>query len=187
MQWDHSFYFSNNILQLFGLFKSILIRRWQIALWWISLQDLIDKFHKNPKRIFNIPDQPNTYVEVDLDEEWVIPEALRFTKSKWTPFAGKKIRGSVHRVVLRGEVAYIDGEVLVNPGYGQDIREVQARLNSQMPLHPPPTVDVVISRPNSVMEGLLSPNCEKRANDPSYDEQNGLSINYNLQIKKIIM
>lgn len=70
-----------------------------------------------------------------------------------------KLRGRVHRVVLRGEVAYVEGQILVNPGFGQDIREIQRLAKSQV--HPQaPTVDV-ISRPNSVLERLLSPNYEK--------------------------
>lgn len=46
----------------------------------------------------------------------VVLEAMPHSKSKWTPFAGKKVKGAVHRVVLRGEVAYVDGQVLVQPG-----------------------------------------------------------------------
>ena len=46
-----------------------------------------------------------------MDQEWVIPEAMTFSKAKWTPFAGTKVKGVVRRVILRGEVAYIDGEV----------------------------------------------------------------------------
>ena len=49
--------------------------------------------------------------QVDLEQEWVIPQAMQFTKSKWTPFQGMKVKGKVRRVVLRGEVAYIDGQV----------------------------------------------------------------------------
>lgn len=89
----------------------------------MTMDDLIQRFHRNPRRIFNLPEQPNTYVEVDPDEEWVIPEQLAHSKAKWTPFAGMRIRGRVHRVVLRGEVAYIDGEVLAAPGFGQNVRD----------------------------------------------------------------
>lgn len=46
-----------------------------------------------------------------MDEEWIIPEAMPFSKSQWTPFAGMKVYGAVHRVVLRGEVAYVEGQV----------------------------------------------------------------------------
>ena len=47
---------------------------------WLTLDDLVEKMHNNPKRIFNFPDQPDTYVEVDLDEEWTIPEAMPYSK-----------------------------------------------------------------------------------------------------------
>ncbi|XP_003704308.2 carbamoyl-phosphate synthetase 2, aspartate transcarbamylase, and dihydroorotase rudimentary [Megachile rotundata] len=134
----------------------------------LTIENVVDKLYRNPKKIFNVPDQANTYIEVDLDDEWVIPEAMPFSKSKWTPFAGMKVRGSVHRVVLRGEVAYVEGQVLVNPGFGQDIREIQAKTKHQVATTAPAAiVDVVVSRPNSALDGLLSPNY-----DMSEEEQN---------------
>ncbi|CAN8001699.1 unnamed protein product [Ixodes hexagonus] len=81
---------------------------------------LVKKMYHNPKQIFNLPVQPDTYIEVDLDEEWTIPEAPPYSKACWTPFAGRKVRGQVRRVVVRGEVAFVDGQVLVEPGFGQD-------------------------------------------------------------------
>lgn len=48
---------------------------------------------------------------MDLEQEWTIPSHMQFTKSKWTPFKGMSVKGKVRRVVLRGEVAYIDGQV----------------------------------------------------------------------------
>uniref|UniRef100_A0A8D0AH72 Multifunctional protein CAD n=1 Tax=Sander lucioperca TaxID=283035 RepID=A0A8D0AH72_SANLU len=77
----------------------------------LTMDDIIRRLYDNPRRIFNLPVQDNTYVEVDLEQEWVIPQAMQFTKSKWTPFQGLKVKGKVRRVVLRGEVAYIDGQV----------------------------------------------------------------------------
>ena len=71
------------------------------------------RLHTNPKRIFGLPEQKDTFVEVDLDEEWTIPDSMPFTKSKWTPFAGMHIHGKVSRVVLRGELVFIDGKVNV--------------------------------------------------------------------------
>lgn len=70
--------------------------------------------YHNPKRIFNLPDQENTYIEVDLEEHWTIPDKTQFCKSRWTPFAGRNVTGCVKRVVLRGEVVYIDGQVGVS-------------------------------------------------------------------------
>lgn len=100
----------------------------------LTLDDVINKFHRNPKKIFNLPEQHNTYVEVDMDEEWEIPNELRHSKAKWTPFAGMKVKGRVHRVVLRGEVAFIDGEVLLEPGFGQNVRQwTQRRSLMELP------------------------------------------------------
>lgn len=115
----------------------------------LTIEDIINKFHKNPRRIFNLPEQYNTYVEVDLDEEWIIPEETRYSKAKWTPFAGKRVRGSIHRVVIRGEVAYVEGQVLVPPGYGQNVREWESKKSIYSI-----TLD---SRPSSSMDGLISP------------------------------
>lgn len=93
----------------------------------LTMEDIINKFHRNPKRIFNLPDQYNTYVEVDMDEEWTIPDTTKYSKAKWTPFAGKKVKGCIHRVVVRGEVAYVEGQILVPPGFGQNVREWESK------------------------------------------------------------
>lgn len=53
--------------------------------------------------------------QVDLEHEWTIPSHMPFSKAHWTPFEGQKVKGTVRRVVLRGEVAYIDGQVCVWP------------------------------------------------------------------------
>lgn len=50
-------------------------------------------------------------MEIDLDEQWTIPDAMPFSKARWTPFAGMTVCGQVQVVVLRGEIAYIDGKV----------------------------------------------------------------------------
>ena len=52
----------------------------------------------------------------------ILPVEPQNSKAKWTPFAGKKVTGKVKRVVLRGELAYVDGEILVDQGYGQDVK-----------------------------------------------------------------
>ena len=68
----------------------------------ITMEAIIQKCFTNPKKIFNLPEQPNTYIEVDLDTEWTIPNEPQFSKCKWTPFAGLKVYGIVRRVILRG-------------------------------------------------------------------------------------
>ena len=46
-----------------------------------------------------------------MDEEWTIPASPAHSRAGWTPFAGRKVVGRVKRVVLRGEIAYVDGKV----------------------------------------------------------------------------
>ena len=70
----------------------------------LTLDDIKEKMCYAPRRIFGLPIQPDTYIEVNLDEKWTIPQepGWGFSKAKWTPFAGKKVVGKVKRVVLRG-------------------------------------------------------------------------------------
>jgi carbamoyl-phosphate synthase/aspartate carbamoyltransferase/dihydroorotase len=88
----------------------------------LSLDVLIEKMYTNPKRIFNLPDQPETWVEVDEDEIYEIKASEQFTRCGWTPFEGWKVKGKVRKVVLRGQTAYEDGKILVPAGYGRNLR-----------------------------------------------------------------
>ncbi|XP_075451272.1 multifunctional protein CAD-like isoform X4 [Ascaphus truei] len=107
----------------------------------LTIDDIIKRLYENPRKIFSLPAQENTYIEVDLEHEWTIPPHMQFTKSKWTPFEGMKVKGAVRRVVLRGEVAYIDGQVLVPAGYGQDVRKWVHPTIPQA--HPAPSKDIL--------------------------------------------
>ena len=87
----------------------------------LTIDDIIEKYYTNPRKIFNLPEQPDTYLEVDLEKPWIIPEQTKYSKSGWTPFAGKKVYGLIRRVVLRGKVVYTDGEIIGNPGFGKNL------------------------------------------------------------------
>ena len=88
----------------------------------ISIAQLIDRAVNNPRRLFHLPDQPETWIEVDADQDWIVRGADMQTRAKWTPFEGWTMRGRVERVVLRGAEVYRVGEVLAQPGLGQDVR-----------------------------------------------------------------
>merc|ERR1719322_770973 len=92
----------------------------------LTLDDIILRLHTNPAKIFNIPVEADdvTYVEVDLYESWTLPKAMKFSKSQWTPFAGRKVVGKVTRVVMRKQTVYVDGEVLAKPGDGKNFRSI---------------------------------------------------------------
>jgi carbamoyl-phosphate synthase/aspartate carbamoyltransferase/dihydroorotase len=91
---------------------------------WLTLDDLVQRMVTHPRQIFNLPDQPETWVEVDPDEVWEIKAAETFTRCGWTPFEGRKVRGRIRRVVLRNQEAFRDGQVLAKPGTGSNLREI---------------------------------------------------------------
>ena len=88
----------------------------------LSIPTLIEKTYTNPRRIFNIPEQPETWVEVDEQAKYEIRAADMHSRCGWTPFEGWKVQGKVKKVVLRGNTAFEDGKILAPTGYGKDIR-----------------------------------------------------------------
>ena len=88
----------------------------------LTIPDLTARMHTNPRKIFNLPEQPETWVEVDENTGYEIKAANQFTRSGWTPFEGWKVKGRVVKVMLRGREAFRDGKVLVEAGYGKNIR-----------------------------------------------------------------
>lgn len=88
----------------------------------LSLDRLAALMAANPRRIFGLPEQPDTWVEVDTARVYQLTADGLHTKCGWTPFAGTEVVGRVQRVVLRGAVAYdCDEGVLAPPGLGQVI------------------------------------------------------------------
>jgi carbamoyl-phosphate synthase/aspartate carbamoyltransferase/dihydroorotase len=76
----------------------------------------------NPRRIFSLHEQPDTWTEVDEEADWEIKAEDLHSRCGWTPFEGWQVRGRVRRVMLRGKTAYQDGKVLAECGFGRNIR-----------------------------------------------------------------
>jgi carbamoyl-phosphate synthase/aspartate carbamoyltransferase/dihydroorotase len=89
----------------------------------LTLDDVIQKSVINPGKIFHLPKQPETWIEVDENAEYEIHAADQFTRCGWTPFEGWKVKGRVRKVVLRGRTAFEDAEILVETGYGENVRK----------------------------------------------------------------
>lgn len=96
----------------------------------LTMDNLILRMVINPRRIFNLPEQPDTWIEIDPQEEWEVRGQDLKTQCRWSPFEGWKVRGKVRRVVLRGKEAYDDGQVLVPPGFGRDVRLNEAQYGA---------------------------------------------------------
>lgn len=89
----------------------------------ITKEEIIDKCYTQPKKIFHIPEQPNTYIEVDETETWVITNENLYTKCQWSPFNGWKVKGRVKKVVIRSKTVFGNGKLLAKPGSGKIIIE----------------------------------------------------------------
>jgi carbamoyl-phosphate synthase/aspartate carbamoyltransferase/dihydroorotase len=88
----------------------------------LTVDDILQKSVINPRRIFHLPEQPETWVEVDEKAIYEIRATEMHSRCGWTPFDGWQVKGRVTRVVLRGREAYKDGKILVEAGYGKNVR-----------------------------------------------------------------
>jgi carbamoyl-phosphate synthase/aspartate carbamoyltransferase len=59
----------------------------------IEIEDISEKMSVNPRKIFDIPEQHNTFLEVELNAVSITPGQRRF--------------GSVHRVVMHGKTGFL--------------------------------------------------------------------------------
>lgn len=82
----------------------------------ITLQDMRTRLYDNPVRIFGIPEQANTHVEV------VIGRRSQFVSrdGRWSPLDKNTVVGSLHRVVMHGKTLFLDGTLSL-AATGKDI------------------------------------------------------------------
>ncbi|ACJ17253.1 dihydroorotase [Thermococcus onnurineus NA1] len=87
----------------------------------ISLKDIVEKMHTNPIRIFGIRNKgleigkDADFTIIDMKEEWVVKPEEFYTKARWSPWEGKKLRGKVVMTVLRGSVVMEEDEIIGKP------------------------------------------------------------------------
>jgi len=82
----------------------------------LTLERLIALLDTNPRRIYGLPAQPGTWVEVDLAARHILGNEGLYTKCGWTPFAGRAVTGRVLRVCLRGRLVVDDGRIRICDG-----------------------------------------------------------------------
>ena len=80
----------------------------------LSMERLIDLMSVNPRRIFGLPSQPESWIEVNLDESYTIRNEELQTKCGWSPFAGFTVWGRIKRVCYRGCTVIQDGIIVID-------------------------------------------------------------------------
>ncbi|MBI4096622.1 MAG: amidohydrolase family protein [Candidatus Levybacteria bacterium] len=89
----------------------------------LTIDDIVRLCHKNPADIFGLKRfndlNHQSRIEIDLSQEYIIENKNLFTKCKWTPFAGMKVKGKVEQVFIRGKKVFENGKILARPGSGK--------------------------------------------------------------------
>jgi len=78
----------------------------------IKKEDIPRLLHDNAKRIFNIPDQENTYIELDPDRSYTCGEDGYETKCGWSPFDKMELYGKIENVVFKGNTLMTNGKLM---------------------------------------------------------------------------
>ncbi|TFK22828.1 aspartate carbamoyltransferase [Coprinopsis marcescibilis] len=102
----------------------------------LTLDAIQKRMHDNPVSIFGIPEQLQTSVEVVLGRR---APFSKFSPS-WSPLESKPVSAFIHRVVIHGHTAFLDGSLISSP-QGRDI--------SSTVIHPAPVKesDSIVSLP----------------------------------------
>ena len=85
----------------------------------LDLGDIVERCDAAPRRIYGLPEQPDTWIEVEVDTAYELSNASLKTKVGWSPFAGQRLYGRVERVVLRGQTVFAGGELRAAAGSGR--------------------------------------------------------------------
>jgi carbamoyl-phosphate synthase / aspartate carbamoyltransferase len=91
----------------------------------ISVDDLVNRLYHNPKAIFELHEQMNTSVEVDIDRPYIM-----LAEGVWSPFVGRTMKGAVSRVSFQGKVMSQDGEMAFEGPSGTDMSPQSIRIAS---------------------------------------------------------
>ncbi|MCC8194138.1 MAG: amidohydrolase family protein, partial [Deltaproteobacteria bacterium] len=81
---------------------------------------------ENPARRFGLGDRKGRiepgldadFAVIDPHAEWAFDPSGSGSFAKWSPFAGKTVKGRIVRTVLRGKTIFADGRLLAKPGDG---------------------------------------------------------------------
>lgn len=100
----------------------------------VPLTALVRMLCANPARLYGLYPQKGVLqagsdadlVVVDLHREWTLTADQLFYKNKHSAYVGRTFQGKVVKTLVRGEVVFEDGKLVVEAGYGRELRRTQA-------------------------------------------------------------
>lgn len=81
----------------------------------LKMDRLIEMLSSNPRKIFHLPAQPNTFVLVNFAKTYKISAKNFYSKCGFSPFEGIDGRGEVKKVVIRGKTIFENGKFVGKP------------------------------------------------------------------------
>lgn len=114
-----------------GLEWSLALMLTAVDLDMLTLDDVRVRMYDNPQRIFDLPQQADTWVEVDPDMQWIARREEVISRCGWTPYEGWTFTGRVVRTVLRGATVYENGKLNVQAGTGRNISPASRQHEKQ--------------------------------------------------------
>ncbi|TFY63266.1 hypothetical protein EVG20_g6387 [Dentipellis fragilis] len=138
-----------------GVLESLPLLLTAVADGRLTLRDIRERLHDNPIRIFGLPDQAHTQVEVAVNRAFTFDNRGR----SWSPLAGKLTKGIIQRVVVHGQTVFLDGEFFGTP-LGKDISaasisHTSLAINLDKPLPPGPLAATATAPGGLAMSPIL--------------------------------
>jgi len=113
----------------------------------LSVEDIIAKFHDNPKTIFDLHDQEGSSVEVEFGRI----QSVRDT-AVWSPFEKREWSSAVQNVTFKNQLASLDGSYSSTAPNGRD-------MSSHLPDH-------LQDRQLPAASRIMSPKIQARSEAP---------------------
>ena len=93
----------------------------------MTLNRVVECMAEKPAQIFNIFPRKGQIavgadadlVVVDMDKEWTVTHEEMYSKTKYTPYDGFKLKGKPVMTIVMGEVVMEDGKIVGKPGVGR--------------------------------------------------------------------
>ena len=94
----------------------------------LTIQDLVRLTSEKPATLFHLKDRgklENGYwadlVVIDIKQEHKVDSSKFFSKAKYSPFDGSRVKGKLLKTFVNGLLVYDEGEIVTKPGTGQII------------------------------------------------------------------
>ncbi|KAG8709953.1 hypothetical protein FRC09_000387 [Ceratobasidium sp. 395] len=98
-----------------GILETLPLLLTAVAQGRLTLDNIAEKLHDNPIKIFGLAEHAHTEVEVVIDRKALFPAS-----NHWSPLDGVSTTGFVHRVVVHGNTVFLDG-VASTTAMGRDL------------------------------------------------------------------